>query len=322
MRSLALVALLSGTALADRTPKQQEADKLFKEGRERLNAHDPKGACEKFELAIAADPTAAGTMLNLGLCYEQLGKPHSALKWFRRAQTKASESGRLDSEEAAKQHTADLANKVPVISIVFTGAPPSDTPRVRVDDELVGADELAHLEIDPGDHVIEVRAAHRKLSRGHIQIAPRDPKVNEAVEVKVALEAGEATVVVDRGRNQRLVAYGLGVVALGAWTFDFFYGVSKSKRYHCAIDPLPNDDCYNADKVDPVRNNIAYANDRVNDLKYKGTAIFVVGAAALATGIYLFVSAPGKTSVESLSGVSLAPVLAPDQVGFAIAGGF
>lgn len=319
MRRLALVALLaSGTALADR---KQDADKLFKEGRALLNAHDPKGACEKFELAIAADPTAAGTMLNLGLCYEQLGKPHSALKWFRRAQTQASESGRLDSEEAAKEHTADLANKVPVVSIVFTGAQPTDTPRVRIDDEVVA--ELAHVEVDPGDHVIEVRAAHRKLSRGHIQIAPRDPKRAEAVEIKVALEEGEPEVIVDRGKRQRLVAYGLGVVALGAWTFDFFYGVSKSRRYHCAIDPVPNPgDCNNDQMVNPVRNNIPYANDRVNDLKYKGTAIFVGGALALAAGIYLFVSAPGKTSVESVSGVSIAPVVSPDQVGFAIAGGF
>ena len=281
--------------------------------------HDPAGACAKFELAAAADPTAAGTMLNLGLCYEQLGRPHSALKWFRRAQTQASEAHMADSEAAAKQHTADLVAKVPVIAIVFTGAAPVDAPRVRIDSEEIGADALAHVEIDPGEHVIEVRATHRKLSRGKITIAPRDPKVSEAVEVKVALEEGEPTLVVDRGRTRRFVGIGLGAVALGVWTVDFFYGISKSKAYHCAVDDSPGKDC-----KPTLKGNVEYANDRVSDLRYKGSALFVGGALALAAGVYLFVSAPGKVTVDQYGGerMSIAPVIGRDQLGFALTGGF
>ncbi len=320
-----VVAMLlgGGVASADtppRTQKQQEADKLFAEGRELLvNKKDPKAACEKFELAATADPTAAGTMLNLGLCYEELGKTHTALKWFRRAQTQASESGLPDHEDAAKKHTADLVNKVPVISIAFGGPPPTE-PRVRIDNEEIPADDLAHVEIDPGDHVIEVRAPHRKLSRGHINVSPRDPKISEAVEVKIGLEEGEPTVVVDKGRNRRFIALGLGIAALGAWTFDFAYGIHESRLYHCIVD---NKSCSEtAGLMGMDRTN--YANARVNDLKYQGTTVFIVGTAALAAGAYLFFTAPGKVTVDQLGGdhVSIAPVLAPSQVGLAISGGF
>ena len=73
LRAVVVVALVSiaGLAAAEpaRTQKQQEADKLFDEGRALLGKNDPAGACAKFELAATADPTAAGTMLNLGVCY-------------------------------------------------------------------------------------------------------------------------------------------------------------------------------------------------------------------------------------------------------------
>lgn len=323
--SAIVVTLAGGVAAADappRTQKQQEADKLFAEGRELLvTKKDPKAACEKFELAATADPTAAGTMLNLGLCYEELGKTHTALKWFRRAQSQASEAGLPDHEDAAKKHTADLVIKVPVISIAFGGATPTD-PHVRIDSEEIPAADFAHVEIDPGDHAIEVRAPHRKLSRGHITVAPRDPRKAEAVEVKIALEEGEPTVVVDKGRNRRLVAVGLGIVALGAWTFDFAYGIHESRLYHCAVDS--NKTCSETANVNPGQDRTNYANDRVNALKYTGTTVFILGTAALAAGAYLFFTAPGKVTVDQVGGerVSVAPYLAPSQVGLAITGGF
>ena len=323
-----VVALVSLVAVASadapqRTEQQQKADKLFAEGRELLvNQKDPAAACAKFELAATADPTAAGTMLNLGLCYEQLGKTHTALKWFRRAQTQASEAGLPDHEDAAKKHTADLITKVPVISIAFTGAPPTD-PHVRIDSEEIHADDLAHVEVDPGDHVIEVRAPHRKISRGHITVAPKDPAHAEAVEVKIGLEEGEPTMIVDKGRKRRFVAIGLGATALAAWTFDFFFGIYESDHYHCAKDALDRGSTCkytSATGADLTK----YANDRVDALKYTGTTVFVIGAAALAAGAYLFFTAPGKVTVDQMGSerVSIVPVLGPSQVGFAVSGGF
>src|SRR3954471_24423933 len=95
-----VVCAVAGLASAD-TP-QQQADKLFAEGRELLTVkNDAKGACEKFEAAIQLDPTATGTMLNLGLCYETLGKYAKSLYWFRKAQAAAAEARLAEYKDAA-----------------------------------------------------------------------------------------------------------------------------------------------------------------------------------------------------------------------------
>ena len=321
---LAIVVALGGLAWADaaRTPKQVEADKLFAEGRALLETN-PKAACEKFELAATADPTAAGTMLNLGKCYEKLGRTHAALRWYRRAETTASEAGLPDHEEAAKKMVAELLVVVPVIAIDFNGARPIDPTdvHVRIDGEDIPAVNLAHVEVDPGDHVIAVRTAHRKVAHRHITATARAPKHDEILAVTIGLEEGEPTMIVDKGRQRRFVAYGLGVAALGAWTFDFFYGVHESRLYHCAADVGKM--CAETDAlVGAARTN--YANDRVTALQYTGTTVFVLGAAALAAGAYLFFTAPGKVTVDQVGNehVSIAPLLGPSQVGFAVTGGF
>src|SRR5687768_14215385 len=117
--SLAVVTLCVGSALADDGTRKR-ADELFEQGRKELNEAGTNpaknaAACEKFDEAIKLDPEAPGTMLNLGLCNEKLEKYKTALYWFRKAQARASETGLPEYEEAAKEHTGDLAKKVATI---------------------------------------------------------------------------------------------------------------------------------------------------------------------------------------------------------------
>src|SRR5262245_44944110 len=109
--SLVVACLLASTALAD-----GDADRQFAEGRELLAKNDPKAACEKFEAAIKIDPTATGTMLNLGLCYENLKKYATSIFWFRKAQASAAENKLAEYEEAAKKYTVNIAPKVPTLT--------------------------------------------------------------------------------------------------------------------------------------------------------------------------------------------------------------
>ncbi|MBA3393318.1 MAG: tetratricopeptide repeat protein [Deltaproteobacteria bacterium] len=62
---------------------------LFVEGRRLMGAGKPAEACTQFAAAHAEDPKATGTMLNLGLCNEQIGKVATAATWFRKAQNSA-----------------------------------------------------------------------------------------------------------------------------------------------------------------------------------------------------------------------------------------
>jgi len=169
MRALAIVVagvLVAGTAIAQTPPENlRKADVLFAEGRQLLtnangNRDDVRAACQKFEQAIALDPTAPGVMLNLGLCYETLEKYATSLYWFRKAQVAAAEAKPRplpEYENAAKQHTQDLAAKVVTAKIE---APPDAT--VFVDGRRVLPTDYARVEVDK-DSLIEARAPGKQV---------------------------------------------------------------------------------------------------------------------------------------------------------------
>ncbi|MEO7330625.1 MAG: preprotein translocase subunit TatA, partial [Minicystis sp.] len=73
LRTAALALALTLLGVPARAGDPAQADALFKEGRSAFDRHDFPTACAKFEQSQAADP-AAGTLLNLALCEEKLGK--------------------------------------------------------------------------------------------------------------------------------------------------------------------------------------------------------------------------------------------------------
>src|SRR5258706_4941199 len=131
------------------------ADALFEEGRALLDAAQPGPACEKFEAALKLDPEGLGTVLNLGLCNEQLDKLATSVAWFRRALVRASELGKTDTEAAAKDKTTALAPKVPTIKIAFTHSPPAGAV-ATLDGKPIAEFDLSRIEVDAGKHVVDV----------------------------------------------------------------------------------------------------------------------------------------------------------------------
>jgi hypothetical protein len=156
---IAVVALASA-ASAEPSPDQARAIELFDEGRQLMTNHDPDGACAKFAESIRIEPLAAGTMLNLGLCHQQLNHYKTALYWFRKAQIRASETDPpLPAyEKEARERTAYLMTVVATIRIQLAADAPGDT-QVTIDDDVIHPEDYAHLEIDPGHHVVVATAA-------------------------------------------------------------------------------------------------------------------------------------------------------------------
>jgi hypothetical protein len=156
---IAIVALASA-ASADPAPDDARATELFEQGRELMTNHDPEGACAKFAESIRIAPLAAGTMLNLGLCHQELDHYKTALYWFRKAQIRASETDPpLPAyEKEARERTAVLMTMVASIRIQLAASAPVET-QVSIDDELIRPEDYAHLEIDPGHHVVVATAA-------------------------------------------------------------------------------------------------------------------------------------------------------------------
>ncbi len=336
MHRLALaLSLVCGIAHADvpaPSAKQVEADKLFGEGRDLLAQKRPKEACEKFEQANRLDPLAAGTKLNLGLCYEELGKYHTALKWYRQAQARAAETNLPDHEKAAKEHTVALAAKVPSITIEFP-APAPVNPMVTLDDETIATNDFGHVEVDPGAHVLIARAAGKKNARQDFTIAEKMQKT-----LSVTMVDGSSSVVLDPGKPRRYAAYGLVAAGAGAWVFTLVYGLAKQSDFNCfsgdtfakcsgddgSAKPLSGDKLkwMNLETAGGKTARLKVANKDVAQLNLWGTTSFVLGALAIGGAATLYFTAPERRTVESTETTSFIPVIGPDQVGFAMSRAF
>jgi len=288
-----IVCAWLGTAVAE-TP-QQQADKLFAEGRELLTVQkDSKAACEKFEAAIKLDATATGTMLNLGLCYENLGKYATSIKWFRKAQAAAAEKQLTEYENAAKDHTVTIAPKVPTLKLTVDGPPEVE---IRIDGERIDATTYGQVELDPGSHEIVGRAPGKKKV---IQAVELKDSQNEAITIAFAESA--VPVYVDRGAGRRRIGMIVGATGIGVLAFTGVYGLKRRSDF---FDTPPGSEDEKAIK---------------REVRLYGTTVFVVGCGAVAAGVLLYLTAPGKEQISD--GTAFAPVITNDEVGFAVSGQF
>jgi hypothetical protein len=169
---IAIVALAS--AARAEPADHGKAVELFDEGRRLMIEHDPEGACAKFAESIRIEPLAAGTMLNLGLCHQQLNHYKTALYWFRKAQIRSTETDPPLPlyEKEARERTAYLVTVVATIRIQLAPGTPPDA-QVSVDDELIRPEDYAHLEIDPGHHVVVATAGKLGTFRRELDVAGR-----------------------------------------------------------------------------------------------------------------------------------------------------
>ncbi len=283
---------LAGTAAAD--AKQQEADKLFVEGRELIKQGNAKAACDRFQRAIELDKAAPGVMLNLGLCNEKLGKLGTSLRWYRKAQRAASEAKpeRLtDYEEAASTAINQLALRVATVRIKLA----SDV-EVRIAGAAVSSDELESYAVDAGTHEVEARAPGKTSFKTTLTIANQEQKelvVPELVDAPVNVVRVEVT---DPGRTRRMIGVGVGVGGVGMIAGSALWAKSVSDQFGEDGVDKPN-----AEKKLTI-----------------ATVIGVAGIAMIGTGVYLYIAAPE----QERNATALAPVITHDQLGFALSGSF
>ncbi len=290
-RAVVIVCALAGLASSD-TP-QQRADTLFGEGRELLTVNkDAKAACDKFEAAIQLDASATGTMLNLGLCYEMLGKYARSIYWFRRAQAAAAEAHLAEYEDAAKGHTVTISPKVPSVKL----EPSEAGAQIQIDGKLVAPTEYGKTEVDPGEHVIVGTAAGKKKVVEHI-----DLEEGESRTVALAFNEAAVAVYIDRGEGRRRAAMILGGAGIAAMAFSGVYSYLGKRDWDHASSIQEQDEI--AARV-----------------RYVGTGGFILGAGALVAGGILYLTAPGKEQVSD--GTAFAPTVSKDGMGLAFAGSF
>ncbi|HEY1958786.1 MAG TPA: tetratricopeptide repeat protein [Polyangiaceae bacterium] len=158
---VALVAFEAGAARAQTTSSDSAiAQSLFDEGRKLMNAKRYAEACPRLERSYKLDP-ATGTLLNLAVCHEKVGKTATAWDEFRDTIAMARRENREDRVRFAQAHFDALKERVCTLTVRHATREPG--LELKLDGIKLGPESLGlALPIDPGAHTLEANAPDYK----------------------------------------------------------------------------------------------------------------------------------------------------------------
>jgi hypothetical protein len=277
------------------------AQSLFDQGKKLMGSGNFEQACPKLEESQRLDP-GGGTLLNLALCHERQGKIATAWSEFKEALGAAKRDGRQDRIDAASEHIAALEPKLPMLTLVVTGA--LDEPVVKLDGAPIGrAAWGTPVAIDPGSHEIAASATGKKpwVSGFTIALAEKkrievpaleiDPNAAATTEPEPASAGAAQTAPADRserpGGSTTLgwVIGGAGVAAIGVGTFFGFQTLSKKKQ---SDELCPTDSSCSDRGVE--------LNEEANTSAWISNIGFGLGLVAVGVGTYIIVSRSGSSA--------------------------
>jgi tetratricopeptide (TPR) repeat protein len=282
--SLLVLALTSASALAEPT----KADLLFDEGKKLEGDGKWQEACEKFAASSQLDPEAPGTLLNLGLCNEKLGKLATAIDWYKKAEDHARRFKMKEYEQEAGERTKSLEPRVPIVKIEFAQELPAGG-QVTLDGKPVRTEDVARFGVDPGSHDLVITAPHVKRVDKKIT-------VEEGKEQTVQVDAWVTThtMMRDDGKTKRRLAYGLGAAAIILEGVNVTVGLVERSKYNDA------------------KSTIQERNDADDAVRLWSTATFAAGLVAGGLAVYFYVTAPKAETYEAVL-----PIVSTDEVGVA-----
>jgi hypothetical protein len=290
-----------------RDPQVEKAEQLFTEARALLSSNLSE-ACKKFDESLRYNPAAIGTLLNVALCDERLGRVASAVAKFTEARDRAREQGLPEHLRAAEDHLATLEPQVPHLAIRLTQQLP-DT-KVLVDDRVYAASTLGDIAIDPGEHVIVVSAPDRLPHRTTLVIAPAERK---AIVIPALVRSVTVT---SSWRRIGQIATVTGGAAFGTSIGLALYGrhvyQQQFDQKHCGSNHGGGTSCdiIGQPKVDKAR---TYGN--------VATVVGGLGLAVAAAGAVVWYLAPRSfQSADAVPRVTLD--VAADHLGVVAAGRF
>jgi hypothetical protein len=327
--ALAAVMASAGSAFGQGSSSDAAAQSLFDEGRKLMDQRRWSEACPKLADSQRLAPSG-GTLINLADCYEHTGQTASAWVAWKDAAARANAAGKRDVEQRAIKRAAALESSLARLTIAIDKASDVDGLQVKRDGVAVGHSEFGMpIPVDPGAHVIEATAPHKKTFTAQATVAAKqtDSQVvvtlaNEDVPPPAApAETTPAPQPLQTGPAEQPAAphsswsgqKTLAVVALGAGVVGVAVGsafglMAKSKNDQ-ALEPQ---NCRTSTYCSPTGLSLT---DDAKHAALTSTIGFGVGAAALVLGGVLWFTAPsGKSTV----GVRAAPVVAQRYQGVAL----
>ncbi|MGZ6092604.1 MAG: tetratricopeptide repeat protein [Polyangiales bacterium] len=272
-----------------------------------MEAQRYEEACQKFAESYRLD-AAAGTLLNLAVCHEKVGKIASAWGEFRQALFDAKKAGRPDREALAKEHIDVLEPDLPYLTVeVPTAMRVSGLEVVRNGSVLHEGGWGTELPVDPGDVEIVGRAPGFKPRTWKIKIEKKEhksitlqPLAKAPVPVMVVSDPGWSTT-----KKIGLGLMGVGVAGLGLGTY---FGLKAIDAKHKSDDACPVfDGERRCGQTGVSQMSSARTNSWLTDVAIG------VGLGSAVVGTYLFVTG-GNANPET-------PKRAQKKVDWSIAGG-
>lgn len=318
MRRAHIAALFVGTVLSlgltartAHADKMTDAEELFRRGKQLMAEKKEKDACPLFEESNKLDPQM-GTLLNVAICHESIGRVASAWGEYRAVEQMAQVANRQDRVDLAHKAAAKLEGRLPRLKIT---APPENKVEglaVKIDGEAKAESLWSGVAIDPGTHKIETSAPGKKPNLSDVKIdkegqvvtftvpkledappPPVDPPTGEDPAVKAKKrEALEKQIAANKSRRTKgFIVGGLGVAVAAAGGVFGVLALTKNSDASKAC-PAP---CINGSDAANEANN---ATDRALLFANVANVAIPIGALVTILGGYMLVSA-GPTSMPT-----------------------
>jgi hypothetical protein len=290
------------------------AQALFDDAVKLMEAGRFGEACPKLAASEKLDP-GAGTLLNLGTCYEKNGQTASAWATYQEAESTATRAGHADWAERAHAHVVALEPRLERLLIavpkenVVTGLKVT-RDGVVLDDAAWGAP----IPLDPGKHEVRAVAPHKRSWSTTVDLKTEGslstvnvPKLEDALEAAPwptvvgpvqpppETEAGAPSF----WTTQRVIGVVLAGVGVAGVAVGSGLGLAAKSKYDDAVAkycPSHGTQC--------TSQGVAQGHD-AHDLADISTGVFIGGGLALVAGGVVF---------------ALAPSVGADRVGIALGG--
>lgn len=293
---VASAAFVTSLAQAQAAPEVAPAESttaqvLFDDAQHLLAEGRFDEACAKLKDSQKLDP-AAGTLLNLGRCYEKSGKLAAALVAYQEATAIAQRTGRGEWVVLSARRIAALDARVPRIVV---RVPIPGTEVTRDGTPLAAAEMGLALPVDPGNLVLDAHAPGKRpwrraltLAEGErveIDVGPLEDEPAPTAATRPAIAKGaEEPAQSGGGARNRIAAAGvagLGVVGIG---IGVGFGVAALQDRDRATFLCPAKSGCTAPAVQA-------ANDARSAAPIS-TAALIAGGALVTLGAVLYFTAP------------------------------
>lgn len=300
--AVALALLAGGAPVAEAQSQKAVAEALFGEGRRLMAEGKVAEACPKFADSQRLDPSS-GTLLNLGNCYEKLGRTATAWATYREAQSHALANSRPENARVAEKRATTLEPRLARVKVTVTSAVPG--LELRRDGVAVTSAEWGlAVPIDPGSHTYEARAPRYRAWQTTIDVAEATTATVTVPSLQAAPDE-PAPPVRDRTAEteppSRVLPVAIGAVGIVALGVGAGFALAAKSTYDDSLRECPNE-----------KNLCTPAGVQLrDDARTRGnvaTVGFAVGGVALAAAAVVWFVTPARTKVTA-GRVRVAPSL-------------